>query len=85
MIKFKDVKFGNDYLETHKYDISAEKYRTYWSEGERYFTIKDPIALGVSETGNHRIVDINGICYRVPMTITTVIEWENEGDIQANF
>ena len=84
-LKFEDIKFGNEYLESHKHDISAEEYRVYYEDSVEYARIDNPVALAIAETGNHRVVDEDGVCFRVPMLPTTVIEWKNRRGVHANF
>ena len=62
MIKFENLNNATDMKFS---DISSEEYRTYkFPSGDIH--VKEPIALNVSKSGGHRVLDANGISHYVP-------------------
>lgn len=47
-------------------DISTESVRRYQYRGQEYITIDNPIALNVSKTGGHRVLDGQGLSHYIP-------------------
>ena len=63
MLKCEDLINNTDYVFI---DISSEMYRTYIYSDNTFFIINNPIALSVSESGSHRILDADGISHYIP-------------------
>lgn len=49
-------------------DISSELERTYTFDGNTSVTIISPVALHVSKSGGHRILDRSGTAHYIPNT-----------------
>jgi hypothetical protein len=62
MIEFKDLKNASENVFT---DISSEEYRSY-DFGEKFVRIERPIALSVSKSGGHRILDADEKSHYIP-------------------
>jgi hypothetical protein len=66
-------------------DISGKKYRIYHFDKGEELIINNPIALNISDSGGHRIIDGIGRCYYIsPKWLW--IEWEpKEGEPSFKF
>ena len=64
-------------------DITTELYRTYKFPGNEFVTIENPIAINVSKSGGHRIVDNQGKSHYIPAGYLA-ITWKVK-DGQPNF
>ncbi|KKM13697.1 hypothetical protein LCGC14_1713580 [marine sediment metagenome] len=62
-MQFKDINIDAN-LKFH--DISSEEWREYEFDGAKIIRIEKPIALNISKTGGHRLVDSAGISHYVP-------------------
>jgi hypothetical protein len=47
-------------------DISTEEFRMYEYNNAVKLTIEQPLALNVSESGGHRVLDAEGMSHYVP-------------------
>lgn len=47
-------------------DISSERYREYRFPGGDVVRIETPLRLNVSESGGHRIFDVDGVSHYIP-------------------
>lgn len=66
-----NITFDNFVNQTdHKFkDISTERYRTYvfpCSTGAVNINIDEPVALNVSRSGGHRVIDASGTSHYIP-------------------
>lgn len=59
MLEFEDLRNDSGLEFT---DISSEEMRAYFKEGKQVMIIKYPVALHVSASGGHRILDGRGQC-----------------------
>jgi len=57
------------------YDISVEKARTYTFPSGEELTIESPVALHVSESGGHRVLNMQGRAYYVQPKEGWSITW----------
>lgn len=62
MLEFKDLRNESGLEFT---DISSEEYRVYLKDGKVFERIDNPIALNVSPSGGHRVLDAQGRSYYI--------------------
>lgn len=62
-IKYKDLrnKSGLEFS-----DISTEISRQYQFPGDEFVTVNNPVALNVSDSGGHRLLDEDGLSHYIP-------------------
>lgn len=46
-------------------DISTEKYREY-NFGDKFVRIEFPLWLNISQSGGHRVFDVNNVSHYIP-------------------
>ena len=71
-LNFKDIKVPNN---IDFKDISGELWRTYLMQSGNIIRIDDPVALYVTKTGSHYVIDRNGIVTYV-RPLFEAIQWE---------
>ena len=82
MLEFKDLRneSGLEFI-----DISSEEKRIYhflFDNGQNVdVEISKPIALNVSKSGGHRILDGNGVCHYVNQRTKEFISWKTYDDL----
>ena len=75
-LTFSDLRNDTDMQFT---DISSEKYRNYVFAGGEALRIEEPLALHVSESGGHRVLNADGESIYVPKGFIMLI-WEAKDD-----
>lgn len=65
-MQFKDINISKNLIMKF-HDISSEEWREYEFDGvTKKVRIEKPIALNVSKTGGHRLIDSQGISHYIP-------------------
>ena len=65
-------------------DITAEKFREYTFPNGKKLKIKNPLQLHVSESGGHRLFDLDGVSWYVQPKEGWYIRWKVK-DGRPNF
>ena len=59
-------------------DISCEVYREYVDGDGVFHRIEKPVCMAISKSGNHRVLDSEGISHAVDLRFKIAVKWKND-------